>query len=74
VPGRIAKRLLEVAASQDSPTVKVRVKELAAMVGSSREHVSRALAAMEKGGLIQRAPSAISIRNISGLATRAGLQ
>ncbi|MEX2237770.1 MAG: Crp/Fnr family transcriptional regulator [Dehalococcoidia bacterium] len=74
VPGRIAKRLLEVAAAQDSPAVRVRVKDLAAMVGSSREHVSRALAAMEKGGLIKRETSVIAIKSIDGLASRAGLQ
>lgn len=75
VPGRIAKRLLEVAAAQDSPTVRVKVKDLAAMVGSSREHVSRALAGMEKSGLIVRGgTTGIAIKSIDGLATRAGLQ
>ena len=74
VPGRIAKRLLEVAAAQDSPSVRVKVKDLAAMVGSSREHVSRALAAMEKGGMITRETSGLTIKNIPALASRAGLQ
>jgi CRP/FNR family transcriptional regulator, cyclic AMP receptor protein len=74
VPGRIARRLLEVAAAQDSPNVRIKVKDLAAMVGSSREHVSRALAAMEKGGIIGRETSTIVIKSIDGLATRAGLK
>lgn len=75
VPGRIAKRLLEVAAAQDSPNVRVKIKDLAAMVGSSREHVSRALATMEKGGLLERGgTSGIKIKNIESLANRAGLQ
>ncbi|MPZ22928.1 MAG: cyclic nucleotide-binding domain-containing protein [Dehalococcoidia bacterium] len=74
VPGRIAKRLIEVAASQDSPEVRIKIKDLAAMVGSSREHVSRALSVMERGGVVAREHSVIRIRDIPALASRAGLQ
>jgi CRP-like cAMP-binding protein len=45
VPGRTAKRLLELAAGSDEFVLPVTQEELAGMVGASRERVNKAISA-----------------------------
>ncbi len=61
IPGRVAKKLLELAESHGEPAgggVRIRLRftqrTLAGMVGGSRENVNRALSRFERQGLIQR--------------------
>ena len=52
VPGRTAKRLLELAAGEDDFVMPLTQEELAAMVGASRERVNKAIAAFVRLGWI----------------------
>jgi CRP-like cAMP-binding protein len=53
VPGRTAKRLLELAGDADEFKLPVTQEELAAMVGASRERVNKALALFSRLGWIE---------------------
>ncbi len=53
VPGRTAKRLLELAGDADEFKLPVTQEELAAMVGASRERVNKALAVFSRLGWIE---------------------
>jgi CRP-like cAMP-binding protein len=53
VPGRTAKRLLELAAGRDEFRLPVTQEELAGMVGASRERVNKALALFSRLGWIE---------------------
>lgn len=53
VPGRTAKRLLELAAGADDFTTPLTQEELAAMIGASRERVNKALATFQRLGWIE---------------------
>lgn len=53
VPGRTAKRLLELAGEADQFKLPVTQEELAAMVGASRERVNKALALFSRLGWIE---------------------
>jgi CRP/FNR family transcriptional regulator, cyclic AMP receptor protein len=52
VPGRTAKRLIELAGVEDEFTLPVTQEELAAMVGASRERVNKALSQFVRLGWI----------------------
>jgi CRP/FNR family transcriptional regulator, cyclic AMP receptor protein len=53
VPGRTAKRLLELAGDLDEFKLPVTQEELAAMVGASRERVNKALALFSRLGWVE---------------------
>ncbi len=53
VPGRTAKRLLELAADSDEFKLPVTQEELAGMVGASRERVNKALALFARLGWLE---------------------
>ena len=53
VTGRTAKRLLQIAGSDDEFTLPVTQEELAAMVGASRERVNKAIATFVRLGWLQ---------------------
>ena len=55
VPGRTAKRLLELAGDQDEFVLPVTQEELASMVGASRERVNKALGTFVRLGWISQA-------------------
>jgi CRP/FNR family transcriptional regulator, cyclic AMP receptor protein len=77
--GRLAKRLLDLAATQGQPTdgiqrveLPVTQEELAAMVGATRPSVSRALGQLEDRGLIHREGRrtiTFQTRDLEGLLT-----
>lgn len=78
VVGRVAQRLLELAASFGVPAADgVRIdlplsqRELAGWVGASREAVNKALAQLEAQGLITSERRSIVVRDRDGLRTRA---
>jgi CRP/FNR family transcriptional regulator, cyclic AMP receptor protein len=54
VPGRTAKRLLELAGTADEFVLPVTQEELAGLVGASRERVNKALAAFLRLGWLQQ--------------------
>jgi CRP/FNR family cyclic AMP-dependent transcriptional regulator len=54
VPGRTAKRLLELAGSGDEFQLPVTQEELAAMVGASRERVNKAISAFVRLGWLEQ--------------------
>ena len=53
VPGRTAKRLLELSGGADSFTLPITQEELAGMVGASRERVNKALSSFAKLGWVR---------------------
>jgi CRP/FNR family cyclic AMP-dependent transcriptional regulator len=55
VPGRTAKRLLELAGDQDEFVLPVTQEELASMVGASRERVNKALSTFVRLGWLSQA-------------------
>jgi CRP-like cAMP-binding protein len=55
VPGRTAKRLLELAGPSDEFVLPVTQEELAGLVGASRERVNKALAAFLRLGWLEQA-------------------
>jgi CRP/FNR family transcriptional regulator, cyclic AMP receptor protein len=77
VPGRVAKKLLELAAAHGRPGVdgtriEVRLSQrtLAGMVGASRENVNRALAAFSAQGAIRQEGGIIIVLSASALRRR----
>lgn len=71
VTGRTAKRLLEMAGSQDEFTLPVTQEELAGMVGASRERVNKAIAAFIRLGWLAQADRRYRITDREQLARRA---
>lgn len=53
VPGRTAKRLLELAGDSDDFATSLTQEELAALIGASRERVNKALATFQRLGWIE---------------------
>ncbi len=53
VPGRTAKRILEISHDSDEFTLPLTQEELAGLVGASRERVNKALAALMRSGVIE---------------------
>lgn len=53
VPGRTAKRVLELAGDDDDFSTNLTQEELAAMIGASRERVNKALATFQRLGWIE---------------------
>ncbi len=53
VPGRTAKRLLELAGESDEITTQLTQEELAGIIGASRERVNKALATFQRLGWIE---------------------
>lgn len=53
VPGRTAKRLLELAGETDDFTTQLTQEEMAALIGASRERVNKALATFQRLGWIE---------------------
>ena len=55
VPGRTAKRLLELAGDSDDFSTSLTQEEMAALIGASRERVNKALATFQRLGWIETA-------------------
>jgi CRP/FNR family cyclic AMP-dependent transcriptional regulator len=71
VPGRTAKRLLELAGEADEFALPVTQEELAGMVGASRERVNKAIAAFVRLGWIEQSERRYRILNRQQLTIRA---
>ena len=71
VTGRTAKRLLELAGSDDEFSLPITQEELAGMVGASRERVNKAIASFVKLGWIEQSDRRYKITNREQLALRA---
>jgi CRP/FNR family transcriptional regulator, cyclic AMP receptor protein len=71
VPGRTAKRLLELAGDGDQFQLPVTQEELAAMVGASRERVNKAISQFVRLGWLEQQDRVYRIRNREQLTRRA---
>ena len=71
VTGRTAKRLLELAGSNDEFSLPITQEELAGMVGASRERVNKAIASFVKLGWIEQSDRRYRITNRDQLSLRA---
>lgn len=71
VPGRTAKRLLELAGDADEFQLPITQEELAGMVGASRERVNKAIAAFVRLGWIEQFERRYKIREREQLTRRA---
>lgn len=71
VTGRTAKRLLELAGSDEEFSLPITQEELAGMVGASRERVNKAIASFVKLGWIEQSDRRYKITNREQLALRA---
>jgi CRP/FNR family transcriptional regulator, cyclic AMP receptor protein len=71
VPGRTAKRLLELAGDGDQFQLPVTQEELASMVGASRERVNKAISQFVRLGWLEQQDRVYRIRNREQLALRA---
>jgi CRP-like cAMP-binding protein len=71
VPGRTAKRLLEIAGDADEFTLPVTQEELAGMVGASRERVNKAISAFVRLGWLEQIDRRYRILNRPQLELRA---
>jgi CRP/FNR family transcriptional regulator, cyclic AMP receptor protein len=67
VIGRVAKILLEYAATDSIETPRLTQQEMAAMAGSAREVVGRSLKALEEDGLIKLNRHKVTITDINAL-------
>ena len=70
VPGRTAKRLLDLSGGQDSFVLPVTQEELAGMVGASRERVNKALSSFARLGWIEAAEGHYTILKRDALTLR----
>jgi CRP-like cAMP-binding protein len=70
VPGRTAKRLLELAGTGDEFQLPVTQEELAGMVGASRERVNKAIAQFVRLGWIEQSERRYRITNRQQLEIR----
>ncbi|MGQ0521672.1 MAG: Crp/Fnr family transcriptional regulator [Actinomycetota bacterium] len=71
VPGRTAKRLLELAPSSDGFGPAVTQEELAAMVGASRERVNKAITAFVRLGWLEQSDRRYRVVDAEKLRERA---
>ncbi len=71
VPGRTAKRLLELAGEGDQFQLPVTQEELAAMVGASRERVNKAISQFVRLGWLEQHDRVYRIRDREQLTRRA---
>jgi CRP-like cAMP-binding protein len=71
VPGRTAKRLLELAGDGDRFQLPVTQEELAGMVGASRERVNKAISQFVRLGWLEQQERVYRIRDREQLARRA---
>jgi CRP-like cAMP-binding protein len=71
VPGRTAKRLLELAGDDDEFQLPITQEELAGMVGASRERVNKAISAFVRLGWIEQADRRYRIVDRVQLSRRA---
>ena len=71
VPGRTAKRLLELAGDADAFSLPITQEELAALVGASRERVNKAIAAFVHLGWLAQADKQYRIADRDELTRRA---
>jgi CRP/FNR family transcriptional regulator, cyclic AMP receptor protein len=71
VPGRTAKRLLELAGDGDQFQLPVTQEELAGMVGASRERVNKAISQFVRLGWLEQQDRVYRIRNREQLSRRA---
>jgi CRP/FNR family cyclic AMP-dependent transcriptional regulator len=71
VPGRTAKRLLELAGEGDQFQLPVTQEELAGMVGASRERVNKAISQFVRLGWLDQQDRVYRIKNREQLALRA---
>jgi CRP-like cAMP-binding protein len=71
VPGRTAKRLLELAGDTDEFVLPVTQEELAGMVGASRERVNKAISSFVRLGWLAQADRHYTIRDREQLTRRA---
>jgi len=71
VPGRTAKRLLELAGDGDQFQLPVTQEELASMVGASRERVNKAISQFVRLGWLEQQDRVYRIRNRDQLTLRA---
>jgi len=71
VPGRTAKRLLELAGPGDGFGASLTQEELAAMVGASRERVNKAISGFVRLGWIEQAGRRYRVLDRDNLAERA---
>lgn len=71
VPGRTAKRLLDLAGPAEGFSAAVTQEELAAMVGASRERVNKAIASFVRLGWIEQADRRYRILDRNRLTERA---
>jgi CRP/FNR family cyclic AMP-dependent transcriptional regulator len=71
VPGRTAKRLLELAGDGDQFQLPVTQEELAGMVGASRERVNKAISQFVRLGWLDQQERVYKIRDREQLARRA---
>jgi len=71
VPGRTAKRLLELAGDGDQFQLPVTQEELASMVGASRERVNKAISQFVRLGWLEQQDRVYRIRNREQLTRRA---
>jgi CRP/FNR family cyclic AMP-dependent transcriptional regulator len=70
VPGRTAKRLLDLSGGADSFTLPVTQEELASMVGASRERVNKALSSFARLGWIESSDGRYTIVKRDALTLR----
>jgi len=80
VPGRLAKRLLELGETQGTQTaegVRIRIpltqEELAAMIGATREGVNRALSSFASMGFLERRGRYYVLKDVEALRRRAAM-
>ena len=71
VPGRTAKRLLELAGNQEEFQLPVTQEELAGLVGASRERVNKAISAFIRLGWLEQADRRYRITDRVQLSRRA---
>ncbi|MHB1488613.1 MAG: Crp/Fnr family transcriptional regulator [Acidimicrobiales bacterium] len=70
VPGRTAKRLLDIAGASDEFVLPVTQEELAGLIGASRERVNKAIATFVRLGWLEQADRGYRILNREQLAQR----
>jgi CRP/FNR family cyclic AMP-dependent transcriptional regulator len=80
VPGRVAKRLIELAEAQGTQTpdgvrigIPLTQEELAAMIGATREGVNRALSTFASMGVVERRGRYYVLKNVEALRRRAAM-
>jgi CRP/FNR family transcriptional regulator, cyclic AMP receptor protein len=78
VVGRVARRLVELAADYGTPVeggIRIELvmsqRELAGWIGASREAANKALAQLERAGLVSTDDRHIVVRDLAGLRARA---